>query len=110
MRLVTCTMLWLAAVVSYADTPVPAVNCNAPERPKGDVPQTAWMQYTAQVDNFRVCISSYVERNQAASDAHRAAANQATLMWNEFVRSSLNAPADYGTMGGTSDGPAAGSE
>ena len=104
MRLVTCMLLCLAALTSHADTPVPAVNCTAPERPTGDVAETAWMQYTAQVDNFRVCISSYVERNQAASDAHRAAANQATLIWNEFVRSSLNAPADYRPMGGSSAG------
>lgn len=95
MRAVACLILVLSPFAGYADTPVPPANCQPPERPAADAPETVWMAYTAGIEVFRVCISTYVERNNAASDAHRAAANQGTLIWNEFVRTSLNSPRSF---------------
>jgi hypothetical protein len=95
MRVLACLVLCLAFSSGFADTPVRSPNCEPPERPSSDAPEFMWDQFRASVENYRVCISTYVERNQSASDSHRAAANQATLFWNEFVHSSLNAPRDY---------------
>lgn len=95
MRAFTCLLLCLACRVCVADMPVPLPGCIAPERPGEDVPEAVWQRFLADVDAYRACISSYVESNNAASDAHRTAANRATLAWNEFVRTSLNAPEDY---------------
>ena len=95
MRVFAGLVLCLAFAHSNADTPVRAPNCEPPQRPNEDVEKYVWDQFLASVETYRVCISTYVERNQQASDAHRAAANQATLGWNEFVRTSLNAPKDY---------------
>lgn len=95
MRVLACMVLCLAFAYGNADTPVRAPNCEPPERPNDDVEEHIWEQFRASLQTYRVCISTYVERNQLASDAHRAAANQATLEWNEFVRSSVNAPKDY---------------
>ena len=95
MRVFICLVLCLACCSGFADTPVRSPNCEPPERPSSDAPEFMWDQFLASVENYRVCISTYVERNNSASDAHRAAANQATLFWNKFVHSSLNAPRDY---------------
>ena len=69
MRVLACLVLCLAFAHSNADTPVRAPNCELPERPNEDVEKYVWDQFLA--------------------------ANQATLAWNEFVRTSLNAPKDY---------------
>jgi hypothetical protein len=95
MRIFFCLAFCLAFSGAHADTPVRSPNCEPPERPSADAVQLAWDQFLSAADSYRVCISTYVERNQLASDGHRAAANQATLAWNEFVRTSLNAPRDY---------------
>ena len=95
MRAIIAAFVLLAAGGGHAHTPVPAPDCVAPKRPPEDVPEPVWQTFLTDVDCFRACITRYVQENHAASDAHRAAGNQATLLWNDFVRASLNVPEDY---------------
>jgi hypothetical protein len=80
---------------SFAHDPAPAHGCQAPARPADDQDDARWRAFLDAVDGFRACISDYAAANHAASDAHRAAANAATLDWNAFVRRELNVPEDY---------------
>ena len=74
---------------------VPGHGCQAPLRPPDDVPEPVWNGFLGAVDTYRACVSDYVARNNALADAHRRAANEATLSWNAFVRDSLNVPEDF---------------
>ena len=94
MRLVFVFLVLLAPAAA-AHTPVPSHGCEAPERPPDDVAEEIWNRFLEHVDGYRDCISSFVRSNYAASDAHRDAANAATLDWNAFVRDSLNVPEDF---------------
>ncbi len=73
----------------------PQAGCRAPARPADEQNDLLWQAYLEDVDNFRQCISDFVEANQAAAVAHNEAARLATEAWNEFVRTSLNVPEDF---------------
>lgn len=94
MRLLFAFLLILASAAA-AHKPVPAHGCVSPERPPDDVDEATWRRFLDDVDGYRDCISNFVGSNYAASDAHRDAANAATLEWNAFVRDSLNVPEDF---------------
>jgi hypothetical protein len=70
-------------------------SCVAPERPVDDQDDVLWAQFLAEIDTFQACISSAADRHQAAADAHQRAAFEAVDAWNDFVRTSLNAPEDF---------------
>ena len=94
MRLLFICLVILAPFAA-AHTPVPVHGCAMPERPPDDVDEMTWNRFLEGVERYRACISDFVRRNYAASDAHRDAANAATLDWNAFVRDSLNVPEDF---------------
>jgi hypothetical protein len=78
-----------------AHSPAPAPGCHPPVRPADDQNDFLWQGFLDDVDAFRACISEFAERNNAAAEIHRQAANAATLEWNAFVRSDLNVPEDF---------------
>lgn len=86
-------LVWSLAALGHA--PPPAHGCSAPVRPANDQDDRLWQRFLEDVDAFRACISDYAEANHRASDAHRQAANDATMDWNRFVRAELNVPEDY---------------
>lgn len=94
-RAAAAALVWLAAAGAYAHSPAPAHGCEPPTRPADDQNDLLWQRFLADVDAFRACISDYAERNHAAAETHREAANAATLEWNRFVRSDLNVPEDF---------------
>ncbi len=69
--------------------------CVAPERPANDQDDQLWKQFLEEIDAFQRCITAAADRHQAASDAHQRAAFAAVDAWNDFVRTSLNAPEDF---------------
>jgi hypothetical protein len=92
--MLACALLALATGVQAHD-PAPAHGCQAPARPVDDQDDALWQAFLDDVDAFRGCISDYAAANHRAADAHRQAANAATLDWNVFVRRELNVPEDY---------------
>ena len=87
--------LLLLPLLSAADNSQPVNPCRAPTRPVDDTAQVTWNRFVDDVDVYRACINDFVQRNHAASDAHRQAANEATEAWNAFVKTSLNVPEDF---------------
>lgn len=69
--------------------------CTAPVRPGDDQNDALWQQFLTEIDQFQSCITAEVDRHRAASSAHQLSAHAAVDSWNEFVRSSLNAPEDF---------------
>jgi len=83
--------LWGIAV---AHPLMPESPCGEPVRPdRSDAER--WNLFVAEVNQYRACISGFVDAEYAASDAHRAAAERAGQRWNDFVRTNLNLPEDF---------------
>jgi hypothetical protein len=92
--LVLATVL-AAAPTAQAHSPASTHGCTAPTRPADDQNDVLWQRFLDDVDAFRACVSSYAEANRRAAEIHSNAANDATLVWNQFVRAELNVPEDY---------------
>jgi hypothetical protein len=91
--LLAATVVCVTPVRAH-DAPPPA-GCHAPVRPADEQNDLLWQVFLDDVDDFRQCISDFVQANQAAALVHNQAARQATEAWNGFVRSSLNVPEDF---------------
>jgi len=72
-----------------------SANCVAPIRPLDDQDDERWRSFLMQVDQFRDCVNRRVQWHQNAAVMHSERARQTALLWNDFVQSSLNAPADF---------------
>lgn len=98
-RLCFCLVLLgapgLMSMPARAHETAPAHGCQAPARPANDQNDVLWQRFLDDVDAFRGCISEYASANHQASQRHRQAANDATAVWNRFVRAELNVPEDY---------------
>lgn len=69
--------------------------CHAPVRPVDDQNDLLWQEFLDAIDAFRECTNRHMEWHQQAVSAHQAQARGAVEQWNEFVRTSLNAPQDF---------------
>ena len=72
-----------------------SANCIAPIRPLDDQDDERWQNFLMRVDQFRDCVNRRVQWHQNAATMHSDRARQTALRWNDFVQSSLNAPADF---------------
>jgi hypothetical protein len=93
-------LLMLLCVGNLCVTPVlshepMAHDCVAPKRPANDQDDRLWAGFLEEIEVFQACITRAADRHQAASDAHQRAAFAAVDAWNDFVRTSLNAPEDF---------------
>ena len=73
----------------------PLNHCVVPVRPLNDQDDERWQSFLMQVDQFRDCVNRRVQWHQNAAVMHSDRARQTALLWNDFVQSSLNAPADF---------------
>ena len=69
--------------------------CAAPERPENDQDDKQWQTFLQEVQAFRHCVSDKMQWHELAAVRHSETARQEVERWNEFVRSSLNAPEDF---------------
>lgn len=93
-------LLAVLTAVACAAAPVAAHepmshDCAAPARPQDDQNDLLWNQFLGEIERFQSCITESADRHQAAADAHQRAAFAAVDAWNDFVRTSLNAPEDF---------------
>jgi hypothetical protein len=93
LALLSLTLLWLAQG-ALAHEPM-LHDCVAPVRPVDDQDDLLWNRFLDEIDVFQACVTRAADRHQAASDAHQRAAFAAVDAWNDFVRTSLNAPEDF---------------
>lgn len=90
------------ALLALLAVPIPvwchepmAIDCVAPVRPADDQNDELWHRFLAEIDAFQSCITRSADRHQAWADEHQRAAFAAVDAWNDFVRTSLNAPEDF---------------
>ncbi len=99
-QLLSAAIIASASLSSLADAQAPfearyEVRCTAPERPAQDVPPATWQAFLDAVDTFRVCTNEAMEHHQAMASEHQDKARAAVERWNQFVKTSLNAPQDF---------------
>ena len=95
-RLYSITLILILAISmpGHAHDPM-SHDCVAPQRPEDDQNDVLWAEFLGRIDEFQACVTAAADRHQAASDAHQRAAFAAVDAWNDFVRTSLNAPEDF---------------
>ena len=94
MRRILAILLLASSGASLAHEPM-AHSCTAPERPEDDQNDVLWQQFMSEIDAFRACVNDKMQWHQSAADAHQQEAREIVDLWNEFVRTSLNAPEDF---------------
>lgn len=91
--LLGCTILTIA--MGVAAHPEPGRACVAPLRPTDEHNDALWQAFLNEVDAYRDCVNERKNFHEAAVRAHQDRARAAVEKWNQFVRSSLNAPEDF---------------
>ena len=92
-KLLALILLCLSAT-TLAHEPM-AHACEPPERPLNDQDDVAWQAFMSRIDTFRGCVNDKMAWHQAAADTHSDNARNVVALWNDFVQTSLNAPADF---------------
>ena len=84
------TLLLLGMVLSpfaFADSFEPSHNCDQPDIPYEFADQYQRDQFNAEVEEYKSCITDFVEEQQDAIRKHKSAADNAIEEWNSFARS-----------------------
>ena len=92
--LLLCLLVFGVNVASHAH-PNPQPDCTPPQRPADDQNDAQWQAFLRAIDDFRGCTERHMHAHQQAVVDHQQAAKAAVEMWNDFVRTSLNAPEDF---------------
>ncbi|MEM7077374.1 MAG: hypothetical protein AAF513_01985 [Pseudomonadota bacterium] len=96
LALVATLAICVVAIPSMANAHSPGgVACEAPLRPADDQNDVMWQGFLNGVDAYRDCVNRRKEFHEAAVAEHQASARAAVEGWNQFVRTSLNAPEDF---------------
>lgn len=69
--------------------------CVEPKRPVDDQDNVLWQGFLGGVETFRSCVNERVLWHQAQAQQHSAQARETADLWNQFVKSKLNVPADF---------------
>jgi hypothetical protein len=77
----------LLSPLALADTIEPSHDCNQPDVPYEFQNQYERDQFRADVDEYKTCITDFVEEQQDAIRKHNSAADDAIEEWNSFARS-----------------------
>lgn len=82
-------VIGLLSAPSFADMFAPSHSCSKPYKPYQFSSRSERDLFLLEVQNFKECISDFVEEQEAAIRRHREAANEAIDEWNSFVNYEL---------------------
>lgn len=68
-----------------------AHDCKAPVKPLEFVTELDRQQFEQKVDQYRSCLQSFVDKQNAAMGKHQSAANLAAETWNSYAERELGA-------------------
>ena len=70
-----------------------AHDCKAPVKPLEFVTELDRQEFEQKVDQYRGCLQSFIDKQNAAMGKHQSAANQAAETWNSYAERELGAAA-----------------
>ncbi len=68
-----------------------AHDCRAPVKPLEFVTDLDRQQFEQQVDQYRNCLQSFVDKQNAAMEKHQTSAQRAADTWNDYAQRELGA-------------------
>jgi len=77
----------LLSPLAYADSYPPSHDCDQPDVPYEFEDQYQRDQFVADTEEYKTCISDFVDEQQNAIRKHKSAADDAIEEWNSFARS-----------------------
>lgn len=77
----------LLSPLALADIVEPSHDCNQPDIPYEFQNKYERDQFLADVEEYKTCITDFVEEQQDAVRKHNSAAEDAIEEWNAFARS-----------------------
>lgn len=77
----------LLSPLVIADTIEPSHDCDKPDIPYEFQDQFERDQFEVDVEEYKTCITDFVEEQQNAIRKHKSAADDAIEEWNAFARS-----------------------
>jgi hypothetical protein len=84
------TLLLLGTLLSslaFADIVEPSHDCDKPDVPYEFQDQYERDEFETDVEEYKTCITDFVEEQQDAIRKHQSAADDAIEEWNAFARS-----------------------
>lgn len=76
----------LTSSLAFADLIEPSHDCSQPDVPYGFQDQYERDQFQADIEEYKTCITDFVEEQQDAIRKHKSAADEAIEEWNAFAR------------------------
>ncbi len=73
--------------LAFADAYPPSHDCNQPDTPYEFDDQYQRDQFESDTEEYKRCISDFVDEQQDAIRKHKSAADEAIEEWNSFARS-----------------------
>ena len=78
------------------DSPnAPFGTCLEPQRPIDDQDDEHWQGFLGGIEIFRSCVNQNILWHQEQAKIHSTQAREMADLWNQFVKSKLNAPVDF---------------
>ena len=63
--------------------------CKAPLKPLEFITELGRLQFERQVDNYRNCLQTFVDKQNSAMAKHQSSALQAEATWNNYAQREL---------------------
>lgn len=82
--------LTITAAPLNADWFQPSHSCSKPYKPYQFSSEWEYNNFVDEVEDYRNCISDFVDEQNEAAAAHQAAAEEAIDEWNRFVNYELD--------------------
>lgn len=83
-------VLFLLPAITFADSYAPSHDCSKPYVPYQFDSEWELDNFKSEVEDYKRCLSDFVEEQEEAIQAHSEAAEEAIDEWNNFVNYELN--------------------
>ncbi len=84
---------WLMSATSQAHFFSEAHQCKGPLRPLEFTTEQDKQQFEQKVENYRVCLQQFINKQNAAMTKHQTAGKKAADTWSEYAQRVLDAKA-----------------
>ena len=82
-------LIFIPSSIALTDMFTPSPSCHKPFKPFEFNSQWEYQNFMSEVENYKRCISDFVDEQNEASRRHQEAAEDAIAEWNRFVRLEL---------------------
>jgi len=82
---------WLLSTTSQAHFFAEAHDCKAPVKPLEFITELDKQEFEQQVEQYRACLQSFIDKQNTGMSKHQTAAQQAADTWSDYAQRVLGA-------------------